>query len=554
MHRAILGFLMVVVAAAPAAGVELRGVWVTSSASVDTSTPEAIVGDLVKPGMADEQKALAIFNWYRRVIYPHNYLAADRRDVLRQVNSYGCTLCGSHAANLSWLMRTAGFKTRCVFIHGGGHTFIEVFYADAWHALDAETDFAVWSRGAKPHLISMAELKADPTLLDQPEKDGRARPWLFKAMKFPWATRKKMADYCDRTRLPKMAMQWSSSVLKGQTIKDYFVEGVKTVKYSAVNAPYGGHVSDPNLMNLRLKPNERLIRPWDNEGRGRFIIGQGFEGYPAHLLYGGGADENDEAVFPYVEPYRKDNYGLPALPVDRCYRYSGNGHLIWSPNIAAGELTGAPGVVAENLTVDRTTGLLRPTEPGTLGTLVVPIRSSYALVWADIKGTWLRGSADDVNRIVVYGRVEVEGAKGRQWQWREVWHNDTTGATEGGGAYGTRINGQFDYQVRIELMAKNDVSACGLKAITFDHTFVQNWLVLPMLKPGKNTIRVRLENPEALRTVRLRIRYEWAEGPGWKAERSDVHEVTASPFEYVLTAAGPKFPRMKTLTLEALPR
>lgn len=554
MQWALVSIVVAAVEAAPAEQAVFQGVWVTSSASVDTSSPEAIVKDLVKPGMTDEEKVLAIFNWYRRVIYPHNYMGADRRDVLRQINSYGNTLCGSHAANLGWLMRTAGFKTRPTFIYGGGHTFIEVFYDGRWHAVDPETDFAVWSRGEKPHLISMEELKADPTLLDSPEKEGRARPWLFKAMKFPWTDRKTMADYCDQNRLDKMAMQWSSSVLKGMTIKDYFVEGVKTLKYGGENEPYGGHISDPNLMKLTLRPRERLVRPWDNEGHGRYILGQGFQGYPAHLMYGGGADENDTEVFPYVEPYRKDNYGIPALPVDRCYRYSGNGHLVWSPTPA--ELISTPGVTVQNVAVDAKTGMLRPVEAGKPATIEIPVRSSYALVWADITGTWLRGAETDIARILVWGRFEkeVDGKKTTVQEWREAWAADQTGAHEATASYGKAINGRYDYKLRIELVASDDVQQCGLKGLTLDHTFVHNWLVLPILKPGKNTITVRLDNPEALKALKLLVRYEWAEGEDWKEERSDVREVTTVPFTYTLEARGPKFPRMKTLVLEALPR
>jgi len=556
--RWVTASLAVAAVAAAAAGQPLEGVWVTSSGAVDTSSTKAMVRDLVNGQMSDEQKVLAVFNWYRRVVYPHNYLAGDRRDVLRQINSYGNTLCGSHAANLGWLMREAGFKTRCVYIYGGGHTFIEVFYGDGWHAVDPETDFAVWSRGPKRHLISMDELKADPTLLDHPEAEGRAKPWLFKAMKFPWTTRKKMADFCDdrKNGASKASMQWSSSVLKRMTIKDYFIQGVRSVRYSEVNAAYGGHVSDPDLMSIRLRPNEKLIRCWANEGKGRYILGQGFCGYPAHLLYGGGADENDEEVFPYVEPYRKDNYGIPALPVDRCYRYSGNGHLIWTPDLAAGELTRAAGVQMDNLVLDKATGVLRPVEAGKPAVLIVPIRSSYALVWADVTGTFLRGSKDDVCRILVRKLVKetVEGKVRKVWKLDPVWTSDQFGEHTADAGYGRRINGKYTYEIRIEMLAASDVRKVGLKAVRFDHTFVNNWLVLPHLEPGENTIRVRLANPRLLKQVRLQITYEWAEGVGWKQPRRDVREVTGAAFEYQLTAAGPKFPRMQRLTLEALPR
>jgi Transglutaminase-like superfamily len=521
---------------------EIRGVWVTSDASVDTSSVKSIVQGLIKKGMSGQEKALAIFNWYRRVIYPHNYLARDRRDVLRQINSYGNTLCGSHAANMGWLMRAAGFKTRCTFIHGGGHTFVDVWYDDAWHSLDPETDFAVWSRGKKPHLINMDELKADPTLLENPEKEGRARPWLFKAMKFPWTSRKKMADYCDdrKNKSSKAAMQWSSSVLKGESIKDYFVNGVKSVKYSKDNAAYGGHVSDPDLMKINLKPGETLIRRWSNEGRGKYIRGQGFGGYPAHLLYGGGADENDVEIFKYVEPYRQDSYGLPALPVNRCYRYSGNGHQIWSPDLAAGQLQSAPGVQLKNLLYDRKSGLLHPQDAAKPGVILIAVRSSYALVWAEISALWKRDAASSIKISTRVGKKA----------WKEAWTCPQAATEQISAAIGKAVNGLYNYQLKIELQAGAQAQDVGLKALKTDHTFVNNWLALPFLKPGRNKIRVRLENPDVLKkNLKLFVEYKWQEGPDWKISRSVKKQVTESPFEFTIETKGPKFPRMKELLL-----
>lgn len=526
---------------------ELKGLWITSSAAVDTSSPQAMVDGLIKPGMTDEQKVLAIFHWYRRVIFPHNYLADDRREILRQINSYGNTLCGSHAANLGWLLRTAGFKTHCVYISGGGHTFVEVWYDDAWHAVDPETDFAVWSRGDKRHLISMAELKSDPTLLDNAEAEGRAKPWLFKAMKFPWTTRKQMAAFCENptNKCGKMEMQWSSSVLKGMTIKEYFVEGVKTVGYSADNEPNGGHIIDPDLMKIALRPGETLVRRWGNEGRGKYIRGEGFAGYPAHLLYGGGADESDEEVFRYVEPYRRDNYIIPEMPVDRCYRYSGNGHLVWGPDITAAELATAAGVRLENLVYDGKTGMIRPVEAGKTGTLTIPVRSSYALVGAAIRAGWHRAGTNDAARL---GLKEPKGG------FRSVWDADRTGDWEADATIGAEINRKYNYELQFQMTAAGDPSAVGLRRLTLDHTFVNNWLALPFLAPGENTIRVRLDNPEMLRAADLQVQVDWEEGENWREARTEKRRVTASPFEFKITAKGPKFPRMKEITLAVTAR
>lgn len=527
------------------ADTELQSVWVTTSGSVDTRTPQSIVNSLVKPGMSDEEKALSIFHWYRRVIYPHNYLAEDRREILRQVNSYGNTLCGSHAANLSWLMREAGFKTRCVFINNGGHTFLDVWYEDAWHSLDPETDFAVWSRGDKPHLINMDELKEDPTLLDNAEAEGRARPWLFKAMKFPWATRAQLVEFCDAHKCNKSDMAWSSGVLKGETLKEFFVHGVQTVKYTEDNATNGGHIRDPNLMEISLKPNETLIRYWDNEGKGKYIFGQGYLGYPAHLLYGGRADESDEIVFPFVEPYRKDNYGTPDLPVDRCYRYSGNGHLIWKPDMTANELISAPGVKTQNLIFDKTSGMLRPEKANAIGLLTVPIKSSYALACATIDILWLKQGGEGIARLMV--KLPKKNPV-------EIWKLAEQGSDiKAKVFYDKEINRMYDYELIIEMSHPDDANKIGLKNISLDHTFVNNWLALPYLVPGANTLQVSLKNPETLNKTKLFVKLEWDEGEQWADSKMINVQITKSPQIFDINVKGPKYPRMKSVALTAVP-
>lgn len=540
MHKCLLPAvgLALIMTTASRAGDALEGVWVTTDRSVDTSTTRAIVADLVKPGMNEEQKALAIFNWYRRVVYPHNYLADDRRDLLRQINSYGNTLCGSHAANMSYLMREAGFKTRIT--HIPGHSFFDLWFESdkRWHTLDSETDFAVWSHPKghpDRHLINMEELAENPGLLDNAVEEGRAEVWLFKAHHHPWTTRKKMAALADKDKsINKMDMQWSCCLLKDDTIIDFFKRGSKQVKHSAENEAYGGQVSDPDLMSIRLRPNETLIRTWDNEGQGKWIRGTGFRGYPAHLLYGGGADENDPVVFSFVEPYRKDNYGLPELPVDRCYRYGGNGHLVWRP-ASMQEFATADGVKADGAVVDRDAGSLRRSDPQKPGTVTVPIRSSYALVDARIRATW-QGKA---GTIVLVGKQPTElQPAGEVKAGQPVEY-----------VISKEINRRYSYVLRVELPADG-----SLAAIEIDNTFVNNWLALPFLSPGDNKVRVRLNNPELLKTSKLEVTYEWAEGDNWKSDKSDTREVKGSPFEYELKTAGPKYPRMKRLILKATPQ
>ena len=89
--------------------------WVTTDKYVDTSSLDAIVKSIVKEGMTEEQKALAFYHWYRRMLFHHRFMGGDRRDVLKVLNSYGCNLCGSQAAVFVILLQKAGFKTRVVW-------------------------------------------------------------------------------------------------------------------------------------------------------------------------------------------------------------------------------------------------------------------------------------------------------------------------------------------------------------------------------------------------------------------------------------------------------
>jgi hypothetical protein len=48
---------------------------VVTSASVDCSSLQSIVHDVVKPGMSDQEKLLALYHWFRRTIYHYRMMA-----------------------------------------------------------------------------------------------------------------------------------------------------------------------------------------------------------------------------------------------------------------------------------------------------------------------------------------------------------------------------------------------------------------------------------------------------------------------------------------------
>ena len=55
-----------------ASAVALDQVKITTGKSVDTASPETIVKDVCRPGMTDEQKVIALFDWFERSVFMHN--------------------------------------------------------------------------------------------------------------------------------------------------------------------------------------------------------------------------------------------------------------------------------------------------------------------------------------------------------------------------------------------------------------------------------------------------------------------------------------------------
>ena len=177
-----------------AAAGEVRNVKILTDGSVDWSSPEAVAKATLK-GETDEAKILNFWTWYRRTMW-HYHEWPERRDFGVSILSEGCTLCGSHAALQMLVLRAGGYKTRPCFVKGGGHTLIEVFYGEKWHALDAMTAFYVYSRGEPRYILGLEEMKADPSLVSKAMEEKRApdvflacarEPEIKKTKTLPWS-------------------------------------------------------------------------------------------------------------------------------------------------------------------------------------------------------------------------------------------------------------------------------------------------------------------------------------------------------------------------------
>ena len=105
--------------------------WVVTDKSVDTRTVDSILKGLIKDGMSDEEKALAVFNWVRRLIYHGDGQVQYAYNFFGILNIYGHGSClrqttpmwvllnrlgtsaatGPSAGTTAWRSSTAGSGT-----------------------------------------------------------------------------------------------------------------------------------------------------------------------------------------------------------------------------------------------------------------------------------------------------------------------------------------------------------------------------------------------------------------------------------------------------------
>ncbi len=503
--------------------------------AIDTSSLESIIQGVVKPGMSEQDKFLALYQFYRRMVFHHRYMAADRREILRVINSYGFNLCGSQAGSFSVLLQKAGFNTRVVQANAkgyGGHTVLEVEYDGGWHAFDTMTAFYVLNRAGK--LASFAELKADPALLKDAAKEGRLPPEYGLCTREIEPEQKGIEQHCHADR-PWSLLRWG----EGLTVPGFWEAAIASASSGKTNDLYGGYVA-PGVLDIQLKPNEEYVRLWGNVGL--WLKSPSFSKFgPFHTC--GHADEYDTPNFKYFEPYKKEHEFCRYT-----YRYYGNGWLEWKPDAARGEVQAAAKNTV-NLEYDAATGMFRPAKPGQPASLETRVKSPYAVVKVEID--FDLEQEDGAQTTLALGTVS--GQKGREnVQWNTLLVKSDKAAGLQQAVYENSAVPVYDYALKVE--TKGAAARFNLRRVKT--IFQLNWAALPSLYPGENTIVVSANSPQKLQAHKLLVTYEWAEGEGWKADRTDTQTVTELPHTYKLQVDVPKdkMPRMKRLVLRLEPR
>src|SRR5262245_59501248 len=136
LRRTLIPSLLLGLLISWSASAEVQGPWVTTDRTVDCSSYESILKGVLKDGMTDEQKAIALYSFFRQRVY-HYQNTPESRDPIKCINVIGNTLCGSQATCMKGLLEAAGIKAHVV--SHPGHTFYEAFYDNKWHGYDTMT-------------------------------------------------------------------------------------------------------------------------------------------------------------------------------------------------------------------------------------------------------------------------------------------------------------------------------------------------------------------------------------------------------------------------------
>lgn len=254
--------------------------------SVDARSARTIVRDLVRPGMSDEEKALALFHWLRRVVYHSGPEEPLRHDFNLMVNVFGYGSCYLQTHPLSHLFQQLGFPCRN-WVHDGHH-MMEVYYDGAWHCFDPHMTFYVYNRATPRAIASVAELRADSTLAGNAGRENRMGPAFLICGDAP---------------------TWFSGDT-GWVLDHPF-------------HPHRG--ADEAFGGIHLRRGERFVRTWK---AGKYYRPHAFlDKYGPYHTCGLDSDRKDPVNFPYWEPYAWQDRDAAS------HRHHGTGHLEYAPDL-----------------------------------------------------------------------------------------------------------------------------------------------------------------------------------------------------------------------------
>ena len=259
----------------------LKSTVVVNSKSVDISTVESILAGLIKKGMSDKEKAIAIYRFCSPGTLLHWEPADFSNNILKLLNIYGYGTCGTHAFLFYQLCRHAGLRAAHLGIdvprYHTGHQLAEVYYNNKWHVFDC--DAGHYYLNARSEIASADELKKDPDLINQSADHFGLNHigWPIGCLKYLH----KYSDFHRDEKVPVHSLKPIDYIMKQNSLKfvfkplDEIIDVQRITKLWKMPAPVFniGKINSNLLKPLNLGKNKVIFKNRNNESfKGKIVF------------------------------------------------------------------------------------------------------------------------------------------------------------------------------------------------------------------------------------------------------------------------------------------
>ncbi len=448
--RAIIGLFFIgsLCAGEPAI---VSNVKVLSDKVEDVSSFDAWKNAVIKPGMTDEQKALAawetVVKFRHHDSLPQEFLGlgdSGTLDAIKLFNVYG--YCGGTAAQPAFqqLGRQLGFETRSWTINRWG--VVELQYGDAWHMFD-------------PGMICYFK-KPDGSVASVEDLTAAVRDWHAKNSGY-LGNDAKIKEFLKSPGLakgPELLASCPTYDKAGNFSLNYFGWPSAMIIYDGTNKTpfqYEEASSQGYRVNIQLRKGERLTRNWSNKG--------------LHINAGGGNVECITAQVGRGVLYYTPKWG------DIANGRVGNGTLEYTVPLGDTGVLDAF-VSASNVALksaDGAAGALHVKDAAQPGEFVVRMPSSYVYLTGEVTFDALIGEG---------GVVQVSFSDNHGRDWKELAKVSASGAQKID--LTPSVLRRYDYRLKFTLNGKST----GLDSLKLTHDIQHSQRALPALDKGENKI------------------------------------------------------------------
>ena len=433
------------------------GIKVLPDKAPDCSSLKSIAETVTRGAKTNDEKAVAIYNF---MILSHYHRAYPSEPggipVLKEINTYGWSLCGGLHSEQSALWRELGWDWR--FVGWSGHTTVEAKYDNKWHYLDAFLKFYAW--------MPDASAPGGRTIAGEDDLNKNAQTLIADAFVLDRSRGVVYAKDNQFEIVGQMANWTAPAFLTCGDTLDGVIGGLKTHKdagraegWMAINHSSGNYSAD-----VGLAPGYSLTNTWDAVEGAWYWAGQ--KDAPRHTCGNKDLRNTPDA-------------GLVLEPYFQRVRSYANGTLLFAPDFGNGALLRSF-AAKDNVKCDK--GALVPAQPGSPASVTVLLKSPYIMTKA-------AGAAEGADSL----EVSIDGGK----TFKTADLKDFTGAVKGQTIALAKIGFKTALKsLRLEVLVQNNPGS------------------LPYLSPGKNVVTVSVADPKALGDSRLVVTCAYA--PGWR--------------------------------------